>query len=330
MSPTNASVETYDECSVENWEDRCQIGKMMASASMRGPQLHYNEGCEDVDRAPWRVQDGIYRVRDFRTPQRDQWRVLKIRQKQSLGGRLPLSPANAPKQAGNTRATCRGIVDTSPSAHKRMTGNYLLDVFGRPGFLAKATNHLGLRACVLDAKFGTRCDMTRPSVVIANLLHRARMLWLLEHWCESWLWEVPKIQILAAQPRTAWALAVFLFFWISVQKSELYFWLGTWTAESCTVLLASWDRRSLQLDWRETCSSHTRQPSLSFTLAMIPDMNARRFQRTHPLSGMGSSLNASKDVGVEVTDLALNSWIRTLDGPSVYCSGWFTSHWSRT
>ena len=33
-------------------------------------------------------------------------------------------------------------------------------------------------------------------------------------------------------------------------------------------------------------------------------MNARRFQRTHPLSGMGSSLNASKDVGVGVTDFA--------------------------
>ena len=35
----------------------------------------------------------------------------KIRQKQTPGGRLPLSPVPTPKQAGNTRATCRGIVD---------------------------------------------------------------------------------------------------------------------------------------------------------------------------------------------------------------------------
>ena len=35
-------------------------------------------------------------------------------------------------------------------------------------------------------------------------------------------------------------------------------------------------------------------------------MNGRRFQRTHPLRGMGNySFNASKDVGVRVVDLAL-------------------------
>ena len=42
-----------------------------------------------------------------------------IRQKQSFGGPLPLSPAPTPKQAANTRATCRGIVDkatASPAA----------------------------------------------------------------------------------------------------------------------------------------------------------------------------------------------------------------------
>ena len=37
---------------------------------------------------------------------------------------------------------------------------------------------------------------------------------------------------------------------------------------------------------------------------MILTMNARQFQRTHPLSGMGSSLNASEDFGMGVTDLA--------------------------
>ena len=35
-------------------------------------------------------------------------------------------------------------------------------------------------------------------------------------------------------------------------------------------------------------------------------MNARRFQRTHPLRGMGDySLNASKDIGMGVTHFAL-------------------------
>ena len=34
-------------------------------------------------------------------------------------------------------------------------------------------------------------------------------------------------------------------------------------------------------------------------------MNARRHQRTHPLRGMASSLDASNDVGMGVADLAL-------------------------
>ena len=37
---------------------------------------------------------------------------------------------------------------------------------------------------------------------------------------------------------------------------------------------------------------------------MILTMNARQFQRTHPLSGMGFSLNASKDTGMGVTHIA--------------------------
>ena len=35
----------------------------------------------------------------------------KIQQEQSPGGRLPLPPSPTPRQAGNTRATCRGNVD---------------------------------------------------------------------------------------------------------------------------------------------------------------------------------------------------------------------------
>ena len=50
---------------------------------------------------------------------------------------------------------------------------------------------------------------------------------------------------------------------------------------------------------------HTRPHRMSFALAMILTMNERRIQRTHPSSGMGSSLNASKDIGIGVTDFAL-------------------------
>ena len=57
----------------------------------------------------------------------------------------------------------------------------------------------------------------------------------------------------------------------------------------------------------EICSSrdHTRPHRLSFALAMILTVNARRFQRTDPLSETGSALNTSKDIGMGVTDFAL-------------------------
>ena len=53
------------------------------------------------------------------------------------------------------------------------------------------------------------------------------------------------------------------------------------------------------------CSCHHTSPSrLSFALATILTMNARRSQRTQPLSGVGSSLNASEDLRVEGIDFA--------------------------
>ena len=44
---------------------------------------------------------------------------------------------------------------------------------------------------------------------------------------------------------------------------------------------------------------------LAFALAVVFTTNARRFQRTHPLSGMESSLSASRDIGKVVTDFKL-------------------------
>ena len=35
-----------------------------------------------------------------------------------------------------------------------MTGKSVLDVFGGSGFVAKVSNQLGLRVCVLDTKVG--------------------------------------------------------------------------------------------------------------------------------------------------------------------------------
>ena len=75
----------------------------------------------------------------------------------------PLSLLSAPKQSGNTRVTCRDVVDEAfadPVVHKHMIGKYMLDVFGGLGFVAKAANLFGLRGFVFDTKFGPRYDVT--------------------------------------------------------------------------------------------------------------------------------------------------------------------------
>ena len=94
---------------------------------------------------------------------------LQSTQQKQLSARSTTTfSVHAPKQAVNTCTTCRGIVDkatASPSAQKRMTGKYMLDVFGGPGFLATASNHLGLSGYVLDTKFGPRYVVTKPFVL---------------------------------------------------------------------------------------------------------------------------------------------------------------------
>ena len=128
---------------------------------------------------------------------------------------------------------------------------------------------MGLRGHVLDTNFGARYGVTRPlaltrirkdvspgkcvaamilpprlqtscssqvssaSASIANLLNP----WILEHPCNSWLWDVPKIEALAAQPRTAWALADYCILVVGTEIAHCL-WLETWTAEICTGLLA--------------------------------------------------------------------------------------------
>ena len=154
------------------------------------------------------------------------------------------------------------------------------------------------------------------SAAIANLLHRARMLWILEHPFDSWFWGVPRIQTLAA-PRTAWALADFCIFGSPCRK-RTRFLVGNvdsrdlhriarkcaGTGGRCSVTGQEHVHPKASASRSEFCSrDHTRPPRLSFTLAMVLTVNARRFQRTHPLSGMGSPLNASKDIGMGRVDL---------------------------
>ena len=183
----------------------------------------------------------------------------------------------------------------------------MLDVFGGFGFVEKTTNSVGLRGYVLDTKFGPKYDATKPLVLSrirqdvstgkrvaamispprqhsscsskvlsasAALLQHAHTPWILEHTCDSWFWEVPKIQTLAAQPRTAWARGGLLFF----QNTEirLRFWLETWTAGICTVFLASVlgqsGRRSVRRLLRHALSLHLHvtTPALSVYLSRMP------------------------------------------------------------
>ena len=115
-----------------------------------------------------------------------------------------------------------------------------------------------------------------------------------------------------------WALAVFfLRFGITVQKADV---ISVWFrgqqrfAPCCSQLC--WDRWTLRcLPWRKhvhpnasasrsECYSsrdHTRSPRLSFALAMVLTMNARRFGRS---SGMGPPLNPSKEMGMVLQWLA--------------------------
>ena len=178
----------------------------------------------------------------------------------------PHSILSALKHIGNTRVPCRGVVDKAV-VHKRMTGKYMLDVFGGSGFVAKATSHLGLRGYVFDTKFGPKYDVTQhrtltrirqnvsarkcvagmislprlhtscSSTVIsatastASLLHRNRTPWILENSRASWLWEVPKIQTLVSG-------------WECGQQG---------CATCCTKVCLDW--WPLQCDWTKTRSS---------------------------------------------------------------------------
>ena len=76
------------------------------------------------------------------------------------------------------------------------------------------------------------------SAAITKLLHRARMLCILEHPCDSRFWDVAKIEAHAAQLRTASALADYC---ILVQHAEKCIWLQRFATYCSQVCNASKD-----------------------------------------------------------------------------------------
>ena len=144
------------------------------------------------------------------------------------------------------------------------------------------------------------------------------MPWTLERPFDSWFWDVPIIQTLAAQPRMAWAMTDFCIFGSPCWKRILVP-IGNvdsrdllriarkcvGTGGRCSVTGQKHfhpDASARRSDFRSS-RDHARPARLSFALAMFT-MNARRFQRTRHLRGVGDySLNASKDIDMRVIDL---------------------------
>ena len=221
-----------------------------------------------------------------------------------------------------------------------MTGICLFDVFSGSGFLATTAHHLGLRGHLLDTKFGPRyavtmllvltrirqdvsagkcfagmisrprqhtscsCQVISATASVTNLLHRARMPWILEHPCDSCLWSVPKIQALAAQLRTAQVLADFSILGSSSKKAAVISGGNVdsrdlnriarkcaGTGRRCRVSVQKQFHSKASASHSEVSSSrdHTRPLRLSVALAIVLTMHARRFQRTHALSGIIAS-----------------------------------------
>ena len=216
---------------------------------------------------------------------------------------VPLSPSTA-VQVENTRATSRCVVDetiSNPAAHRRMTGKCLIACSVALDSCQKRQIILALRGHVLDAKFGPRYDVTQPFV-----FNRIR-----QHPCDSWLWGGANIRSSCGAALHSLCPARSLYFWFTMQTANV---VSVWECGQQRFAPYSsqmfWDRWTLQCFRTKTyfhpkasaprsefCFSreHTRSPLLSSALAMVLTMNARRFQRTHPLRGMGDySLNRQR------------------------------------
>ena len=272
-------------------------------------------------------------ARSAKTRSVESFHCRRIRQKQSSGSLPPLCCSPAPTQIETTGVTCRGEVDeasASPAVHERMTGNVgsacSVDVafwrkrqiiwdcvamcstqnlvprydVTKPLVLARIGQDVSAGKCVAKVmsppRKQTSCSskVLAASASVANLLHCARMPWILEPPFDSWFWDVPKIQTLAAEPRTAWALTDFCVFWDLHAESEnrdlhRIARKCAGIGGRCSVSGQKDVQPKASASRSEFCSSrdHTRPARLSFELAMSLTMNARRFQKTHPLRLMG-------------------------------------------
>ena len=141
----------------------------------------------------------------------------KIRQEQSPDGRLPPSLTCSENRLETLARRVEGLLRKRLEVIRSQARDFKECARRVRWTWHFAKNRLRLRGFVLDTTFGPRCDVAKPLVShqnstrrlrwkmsIANLLHRASRPWILEDPCDSWLWNVPKIEALAAQSRTAW------------------------------------------------------------------------------------------------------------------------------
>ena len=129
----------------------------------------------------------------------------------------------------------------------------------------------------------------------------------------------PKIQALAAQPRTAWASFFFVFLDHRAEKAKIVF---GWNVDIRDLLRVA--RRCVGNGGRCSVSGqkmfiqrfplHAQRLVLDAALAMIVNLTSRRFQKANKLSvNAGFTRHVEKDIGMGVTDFALacvwNQWL---------------------
>ena len=120
--------------------------------------------------------------------------------------------------------------------------------------------------------------------------------------CDSWPWDVAKIQTLAAQPRTSWALAFFFRFTVPKADSVSNCKRG-WQRFALDCSHMFWDKWTLQCVKTKTCPCKGFRITLRVLFFKSPHPSSQvvflachgshhernTIQRTHLLSGMGSS-----------------------------------------
>ena len=144
---------------------------------------------------------------------------------------------------------------------------------------------------VLSQNFSVSAD-------VANLLHRVRRPWILEHPCDLWLWEMPDSCGTDSHGLGPGGLLYFgsqcrertLNLIENVDSRDLHRIARkcSGTGGRCSVSgqkLVHPNSSTSRSDTHSSCD-HARPPCLSFARTMTLAMNARRFQRTHPLSGI--------------------------------------------